>query len=132
MEIKFYEKIGVKHWKKFIMWIEAKLIPDCKYRNVFNYNLKSISITSAKRFKKMLIYNASIHFVVGVYCIYCIIKNILSSRVLAFSTPIYIILFFVNLYCVLLQRYNWIRINKVLKKKKLIDQRVNKKNNTEE
>ena len=116
MEIKFYEIIGVKHWKRFLMRLEAMLLPNPEARRVGNYNLKSTSLKSVKNFKKMLILNGFIHFIPGTICIYWIIKNILGSKFFSFSTPIFIVLFLVNLYCVLLQRYNWLRINKVLKK----------------
>lgn len=121
MEIKFYEKIGIKHFKKFVMWLEAKLIPDPEYRKVGNYNLKAKNLESVKQFKKMLLLNGTIHFIIGIVTIACIVKKISNSTVVSFPMIIFIICFFVNLYCVLLQRYNWIRISKVLKKKQILE-----------
>lgn len=122
MEIKLYEKIGVRHFKNFLMWLEAKLIPNPEYRKVFNYNLMSRNLTSVKQFKKMLILNGSVHSVGVIYCFLMIIASIRLKIFFSLSTLAFIAVFMVNLYCVLLQRYNWIRINKVLKKKKLIDE----------
>ena len=119
MEIKFYEIIGVKYWKRFLLWVEAKCIPDPAYRKVFNYNLKSKSVSSAKRFKKMLILNGTIHFVAGIQNIKCIISCIIASNVWSVLMLTSAMFFILNSYCVMLQRYNWLRIKKVLNKKKL-------------
>ena len=132
MELKFYEKIGVKHWKRFLMWLMAKLTPDTKHRKGSNYYLKYQRISAVKQFKKMLILNGTIHFVGSIYCLMFIMGNILGNNIFSFSTPILIVFFGMNLYCLLLQRYNWIRINKVLKKKKLIDQKEYNKERKEE
>jgi len=123
MEIKFYEIIGVKYFKKFLMWLEAKLIPEPEYRKVANYNLKSNNLTAVKQFKKMLILNGTIHFIVGIYTIVCIGINILNERFFSFSSIVFAICFLLNLYCILLQRYNWLRIAKVLNKKKNMEKK---------
>ena len=121
MEIKFYEKIGVKHFKRFLLWVEAKCIPDPAYRKVFNYNLKSISVSSAKSFKKMLILNGTLHFVAGIQNIKCIISSIVSGNVFSALMITSVMFLILNSYCVMLQRYNWLRIQKVLQKKTKID-----------
>ncbi len=58
MEIKFYEKIGVRYWKNFILWFEW--IFDVK---AFNYHVKNIDLKSIKDFRSMLLFNSIPHFI---------------------------------------------------------------------
>ena len=81
-----------------------------------NYNMKTgHGVQDLKDFKEKLKYNAIIHLV-GVLC--CMPQFI--RIILGYSSMLQLIgivpLLITNLYCVILQRYNQIRINKVIKK----------------
>lgn len=116
MEMKFYEKIGVRQWKKFVLWLMAQVIRNPKDRKGSNYYLAAIDLKAVKKFRKMLLLNGLIH-AWGLFCVSLLIHYILENNVFSFSMLILIICgFLINLYCVILQRYNWLRIKKVLKK----------------
>lgn len=119
MEIKFYEKIGVRQWKKFVLWLMALLIRNPKARKGGNYYLAGRSLKNVKSFKKMLLFNASIHIWAISNNIRYFIEFTIPNGSFSFSDIFVIIAFVINLYCIMLQRYNWLRINKVLKKANL-------------
>lgn len=113
MEMRFYEKIGVRQWKKLVLWLMAQIIRNSEYRRGGNYYLESYNLKAVDDFKKQLWFNAKIH-------IFAIILNIIclctTSNIISFSALIQVILFFINLYCIMLQRYNYLRIKRVLNK----------------
>ena len=115
MEMRVYELLGVKYWKRFVLWIICLLIRDPKDRKGGNYWLDDISVASIKKFKKQLLFNASLHIgAILVTNIPFFIMNLLDNNI---PMMIYqVIWFLVNFYCIMLQRYNWLRIKKILKK----------------
>ena len=112
----FYRKIGVLQWKKFVLWLMSLLIRNPEERKGTNYYLAGINRKSVKDFRKMLLLNGMIHVVGAIFCIQDIASIIIANNIVSISMLYVIILFFVNLYCVMLQRYNWLRIKKVLNK----------------
>ena len=115
MEMRVYELLGVKYWKRFVLWIICLLIRDPEDRKGGNYWLDDISVASIKKFKKQLLFNASLHIgAILVTNIPFFIMNLLDNNI---PMMIYqVIWFLVNFYCIMLQRYNWLRIKKILKK----------------
>lgn len=65
MEMKFYEIIGVRQWKKFVLWLMAKSIRNPNDRKGGNYYLKRLDLNSVKDFKKALLFNGIIHIIGG-------------------------------------------------------------------
>lgn len=116
MEMKFYRKIGVLQWKKFVLWLMSKFIRDPEMRKGGNYYLRRISLSAVKDFKKALWFNGTIHAIGLLNCILVIANDIFANNIISSSMLINTICFFINLYCVMLQRYNWLRIKKVLNK----------------
>ena len=112
MEMKFYEKIGVRQWKKFVLWLMAQIIRDPEERKGGNYYLKERNLNEIRKFRKQLLLNGTIH----AFAITLNIINIMQNNFISFSTLFQTGWFFVNLYCIMLQRYNWIRIKNLLKK----------------
>ena len=110
IETKVYELLGVKLFKKATFKLEEIIHRKDKGKNI-NYHIKnSYSIESVNDFKKFLYYNGTIHVknvIVG--------SAILLTLILFFNNPIAIvpisILTIKDLYCIMLQRYNWIKIN---------------------
>lgn len=116
MEMKFYEAIGVRQWKKFVLWLMSQFIRNPKDRKGSNYYLAGINLKSVKKFRMCLLFNASVH-ILGSYCGFlAIIDLIRLGNIFSFSMLYIIIITLINLYCVMLQRYNWLRIKKVLKR----------------
>lgn len=82
-------------------------------------------LENMKKFKGSLLTNAIIHIICILIAMPSIldIVNGIGSTFLIIQTSLYIIL---NLYCIMLQRYNHIKINRVIKK--LESREVKKKN----
>ena len=114
IEKKIYELLGIKVFRKLVFMLEKFLHIKDKKKNI-NYHLKQKNLSSLQDFKKYLFYNGSIH-----------IKNLIRGIIiipimLLFSiNTIFIIsliaLLIKDIYCVMLQRYNWIRICETEKK----------------
>lgn len=122
IETKIYEFLGVKLFKKAVFKLEKIIHRKDKGQNI-NYHIKnSNSRESVNSFRKYLYYNGFIH-----------IKNI----VLGILTIIFIIIFRTNpliiillslllikdAYCVMLQRYNWLKLNTFEERLKIREER---------
>lgn len=107
MEKKIYEMLGIRQWKKFLLWIMLKIVRNPNnFRHMSNYYLESYNINAVRNFKKMLWVNGLIHTLGIILGILSMIKNGVSITMIIFLL--------INIYCLMLQRYNWIRIKKVL------------------
>lgn len=126
-EMKIYEKLGIKKFKKFVfgisyvvmfpfMLMEKKTFKDAKKvvnEASSNYSIgKNLNYEGIKEFKKMIYLNSFIHISALIGCIYKM-PNIIEN---ASIIPIIIesSLITLNTYCLMLQRYNYIRINKTI------------------
>ncbi len=108
IEEKIYEFMGIKYFKKIIISLGKIITKDNASLKENNYFLHRLSVNSINNFKKNGIRkNIIIH-----------LTGVLLSIVGMLFTPtfLYVFLLLSNLYCVMLQRYNYIRVNKVLKK----------------
>ncbi len=129
MEMKIYELLGVRFFKKVVMglvWLSITPIIIGKskkekmkiyYNLSTNYTLGKIdSLEDIKKFKKNLLLHASIHTLVLLAMLsnlFIIIGSAASLATLIAATA----LIGMNIYCIMLQRYNNIRINQVIKKR---------------
>lgn len=137
IELKIYELLGIKTFKKMAFSFRNLLsIPSTKKmtkeeKNNFLYNTPSNYIMKKgngfqdlKDFKKMLRLNALTHILGSITCIFFLVFSVIDvfinpiSIISIASIIIQLVFFIVNLYCVMLQRYNWIRINKTIKRMK--------------
>lgn len=139
IELKLYELLGVKLFRKmafvvrdflvlvFTFWWKKEKRHELLYGKPSNYIIGKDGdiLENMKKFKGSLLTNAIIHII----CILIAMPSILDiingigSTFLIIQTSLYIIL---NLYCIMLQRYNHIKINRVIKK--LESREVKKKN----
>ena len=120
MEMKFYEKLGIRKWKKFLLWFMSKIIRNPEKRKG-GYYLADISLEAAKKYRKTLLINALIHIwcsiIFSLIIINIIMVWIILKRISFFFLMICSILgLIINLYCVMMQRYNWLRIKRILTK----------------
>lgn len=131
MEMKIYEKLGIKNFKNIICnlgYLGFSSLPDLvfkKNRQNFINQVKSTcemgrtnytigttnNLEDIKSFKKMTLLNGGIHLFNLIACI---------AVLIAIGNTVYmiipILLSILDIYCIMLQRYNTIRINQTMKK----------------
>ena len=115
LEMKIYEIFGIKYFKKLVLRFEKILmfpiliaLPKGKRKRFLhnthtNYHIGKIeSLEDVESFKKMLYMNAIIH-------IFSLITLFWDGGIIQLASLL-------NIYCIMLQRYNFIRINKTIEK----------------
>lgn len=130
IEMKIYELLGVKFFKKLAFGLRDILaIPltigmskeerkEFLYDTASNYNLGKVkSLEDVKKFKKMLFINAGLHILALLICFPDFLKIIDGSASL-FTIISNLGGIGINLYCIMLQRYNDIRINQFIERMK--------------
>lgn len=128
IELKIYEFLGIKAFRKMAFGLRDKLsilftLKMSKeerkyylYHTRSNYNLGKVnSLEDVKKFKKQLFLNTSIHVIGLLVCFPNFLKVITGVAELS-TIIINQICICVNLYCIMLQRYNSIRINRLIEK----------------
>lgn len=126
-EKRFYELIGIRTFRKMAFGL-VKLfslpillcLPKDKRKEYLsapnNYNMKKgHGIQDLKDFKKMLLFNSSIH-IWGLYKCMPGLKLALMGFATAGDCFLVTIAALINLYCIMLQRYNLIRIHEAEEK----------------
>ena len=114
-ELKIYELLGVNIFRKKILFTWEK-IAKLLHINV-GYRLEDYSTESFEEYKDIAKWFAIAHAFVMAFLLTVHISY--SASALA-----YIFNIFMNSYCIMTQRYNYIRINKILEKKKIHDERI--------
>ena len=118
-ELELYEVIGIKTFRKMVFvlrdtliriiyfWMSKErineLLNDGAVGNNYSVN-KTKGIKGFKDFKKAIIFNAFVHIIALVLLFFG-----------TFSLKTFV-LGLINLYCIILQRYNWIRVNRIIKR----------------
>lgn len=128
IEMRIYELLGVKVFRKMAFALRDKIWilftlkmskeerKEYLYHTASNYNLGEVkSLEDVKKFKKQLFYNAGIH-IFGFLVLILNFIIIIGGTAALSSTIITLIGGGINLYCVMLQRYNCIRINQLIEK----------------
>lgn len=127
-EAKIYELLGIKLFKKAVFKLE-KIIHRKDGKKNINYHIKnSNDMESVDNFKKFLYYNGAIHTKNLIFDIPVIILMIVFRYNLILIVPIMLWLI-KDIYCIMLQRYNWLKINGFeeklqVRKNKRIERRV--------
>lgn len=109
IELQFYEIIGIARFKKVILLMER-----IRHRkdHLFNknYHIQGFSVSAISKFEGYLLYNVVLHCVsIGFILLYIAIAfcfdvhSIVLDGVMTF-------LFFFNLYCIVLQRYHYLKM----------------------
>lgn len=128
IEMKIYELLGVKVFRKMVFTFrDILLFPltikmskeekrDFFYNIASNYNLGKIkSLEDIKKFKKYLFINTGIHIWALSVCLPNFLK-VIGGTASLFTTITNLTFIGINLYCIMLQRYNGIRINQLIEK----------------
>lgn len=127
-ELKVYELLGIKTFRKMVFKFcriiatpFTLLIPKEERKKfldelkIINYNIGGYSSKNLHAFKKYLFLNSAIHVFALLYCIPAFLK-VIGGTASFFMSIIIPILIVINSYCIILQRYNYIRIKQVIKK----------------
>lgn len=110
-ETHIYHFLGVKYFCKGILWFEKIKNHKTDKKNE-NYHLSAIDIISLEKHKGFLLYNALLHSVsIFFIIVYCVLASIarLNNPVMDIIMTILLLL---NIYCIILQRTNYLRIKK--------------------
>ena len=126
IEMKIYELLGVKAFRKIafgfcdilIYPLTIKMTKEERHNFLYNlasnYNLgKNKNLESIKILKKQLFMNARIH-ILGL--LLCLFNFLIGGTPSLFITICNLAFTGINLYCIMLQRYNIIKINQLIKK----------------
>ena len=122
MESKIYEFLGVKYFKQLTFKLEKLIHRKDKGQNK-NYHLMGNGIDAIENFRKYLYYNGFIHVKNSIALIIGLTVFVLTTGFNYYLIP-FILLLIKDLYCVMLQRYNWIKLNEYKEK---LEQRENRK-----
>lgn len=136
-KLKIYEMLGVKQFRALAFKLEKLVhIKDKKQNRNYHINpdsgksLINCTIDEMEDFKKKLYYNGSIHVK---NLIFLTITSLIILIVPTFNKYVLIlnlVLAIKDAYCVMLQRYNCIRINSVIEaKRKRMNKAVEKRSN---
>ena len=127
IEIKVYELLGVKLFRKAAFRLEKIVHRKDKGKNT-NYHIQKNEVNSLGEFKKYLYYNGAIHtsnLIRGIPLLALMfLLNFKTLSIIVLSA-----LLLKDAYCVMLQRYNWLKINGFeeklqVRKNKRIERRV--------
>lgn len=109
IETKLYELLGIKLFRKAVFRLEKIVHRKDNGKNT-NYHIQSNSINSLEEFKKYLYYNGTIHtsnLIKGIPIL--ALMFIFKFKTLSIITLSAWLL--KDAYCVMLQRYNWIKLS---------------------
>ena len=112
MEEKIYELIGVNLYRRFVIKVKNKYDQWRGKTDTENYFLREYTKDGLIFLKEQFVKNAKIHglgVVLGIF--------VLGADISLWLKVLFGLVAVHNLYCVLIQRYNILRINKVLARK---------------
>ena len=112
MEEKIYRALGVRQYCKFLVWVKLRYDQWRGKPDTDNYFLRGSGIEDMRFLKSQLLKNAKIHSFGAVLCFACALA---AGRFWIVLLAVLVGLH--NLYCVLVQRMNLIRLNRLLKPK---------------
>ncbi len=115
-ELKLYELMGIKFFKRVILRFEAiKHFKDSGKNS--NYHIRGTSSISLDSSFAFFIYNSIFHFtsILLIFLYFAISQAVLFNS-LAINIGM-VILFILNVYCIILQRYNYLRLKLILEKR---------------
>lgn len=128
IEMRIYELLGVKVFRKMVFGfrdilaflLTIRMSKEERYNFLYNrasnYNLGKVkSLEDVKKFKKQLFINSGIHVWALSVCLPNFLKVIGGTASLS-TAIINLTCIGINLYCIMLQRYNGIRINQLIEK----------------
>lgn len=114
MEKKIYEVLGIKQYRNFVLLCKAKCNTFFKNDNYDNYLLRGYSYEDIIYLKKQFKINFIIHMIGTIGAISLIVIHLMENSLI--KACFVVILFLLNGYSCMLQRYNLLKINVIIKK----------------
>ena len=114
METKLYEILGIKAYRRFVLWCKRVYNKLTKTEHNQNYLLSGYTKEDIRFLREQFVKNLKIHLLgtlIGLLVLISVFSNDEISMVRLFLGAF---VFFINLYSALLQRYNLIRIDRIL------------------
>ena len=109
LEVKIYEFLGVRRFRSLVFKLEKWIHRKDKGTNI-NYHIASHSPVALDAFIKYLFYNGTIHARNLIYfCVYAAVRIAFAWK-FGWYDIVLLVLAIKDAYCVMLQRYNYIRI----------------------
>lgn len=110
-EEKFYCILGVRYFRKAVLALEKILHRKDNGYNV-NYHIATLSLEDVSGFVKFFFYNGAIHVRnIIMLSLYLLVFKAVLQRAFAWYDYVLIVLGIKDIYCVMLQRYNFLRLN---------------------
>lgn len=122
IEIKIYKFLGIEKFKRLVFKLENFIHRNDNMKNINYHVINSNSISSVENFKKYLYNNGKIHvrsLINGVIIIGITLVLGINPLILTFLG----LLMIKDIYCIMLQRFNWIKIKEFQRKLKEKEER---------
>ena len=116
MEKKIYELLGIKQYRKFVLFCKSKFNQLTKTENNDNYFLRGFSkedlIFLQEQFRK----NFKVHMIGTIIGFFLLIIFLMEEQISILKLSFAIFVLLLNGYSCMLQRYNLIKINMIMEK----------------
>ena len=111
-ETRLYEVLGIRLFRKLLFGLERLRHRRDGGKNV-NYHLRSVHPGSAEAFSGYLLYHTLLHSVAILLLVipFCLLREIRAS--LFWADGILLLLFLLNVWCLMLQRYTFLRLRRL-------------------
>ena len=116
MEKKIYEILGIKHYRKFVLFCKSKFNKLTKTEDNDNYFLRNYSKEDIIFLKEQFQKNFKIHMAGTAVGFFLLIIFLFEAPVSVLKVGLAILVFLLNGYSCMLQRYNLLKINRIIKK----------------
>lgn len=113
LEARIYECLGVKYFKNLILKLEKIRHGKAKGRND-NYHPHDLTSHALVAFSGHLYYNTLLHSISIVLLTVYLVLSIIFSHGLWYLTVVAVIFFVIDVYCIMLQRYTFLKIRRIL------------------
>lgn len=115
MEKKIYEILGIKYYRKFVLFCKAKFNKFSKTEDNSNYFLRGYSKADIVYLKEQFEKNFKIHMGGTAAGLFLLVIFLLESPISGLKVGFALFVFLLNGYSSMLQRYNLLRISKIMR-----------------
>lgn len=116
MEKKIYEILGIKQYRKFVLFCKSKFNKLTKKEDNDNYFLRGYKKEDIIYLKEQFLKNFKIHMFGTLLGLALLVVFFMDSPISAVKVSIAFFVFLLNGYSCMLQRYNLQKINKIISK----------------
>lgn len=105
-----YECLGIKLFRKLVFMLERFIHRKDNGWNL-NYHIAKVGFSDVEYFTRYLFYNGAIHVRNIGYAITYVLIRLMLSASFGIVDIVVIVMTIKDIYCIILQRYNYLRIN---------------------